>query len=86
MRQGRLLSEWPERELRAAPAPPRRVHPAVQAGLRQADFVGYATNPHHKRGAPRGEAAALAAPLIGARLEPRAERLELCAPHCSATL
>ena len=42
--------------------------------------MGYATNPHHKRGLPRGEAAALAAPLMNARLEPRSERLELCAP------
>ena len=65
--------------MRLAHTPPRRVHPIVQAGLRQADFVGYATNPHHKRGLPRGEAAALAAPLMNARLEPRAERLELCA-------
>ena len=77
--RGRPLSEWPERELRAQHAPPRLVHPAVKAGLRLVDFVGYAQNPHHKHGMPPGEAAALSAPLRALRAEPRAEKLELWA-------
>ena len=83
-RQGRLVSEWPERELKARHAPPRLVHPAVAAGLRVADFVSYAVNPHHKRGRKVGEAAAAAAPLRSLRLEPQAERLDMCAIGTSA--
>jgi PAB-dependent poly(A)-specific ribonuclease subunit 2 len=76
----RLLSDWPERELRAPHLPPRLVHPAVAKGLRQVDFVGHAANPHHRRGLPPGEAAAAAAPLRALRLEPRAdESLQLYA-------
>jgi hypothetical protein len=53
------------------------VHPEVLAGLKQADFVGHAQNPFHKRGLPAGEAARLAAPLRNRRAQPRAESLDL---------
>lgn len=49
--------------------------------VQQVDFVGYAQNPHFKRGLPKGEAARAAGPLRNLRVEHKPEKLDLCAPY-----
>jgi hypothetical protein len=49
--------------------PPRVVDASLLKGLKQVDFVGYVANPRSRRGAARGEASRLVAPLRNARLQ-----------------
>ena len=55
--QGKPLSAFDGAQFISAGLPPRMLDPSVLKGLKQVDFVGYATNPHAQRGLPRGEAA-----------------------------
>ena len=62
------LSAISPEELITVGAPPRHIDPSMVKGMRVVDFVGYVTNPHHKRGLPPGQATRLAAPLLHARV------------------
>lgn len=52
---------------------PRVLDTSTLAGFKQVDFVGYATNPHSRRGQPHGEATKRVAATRNLRREAKTE-------------
>ena len=80
-KQGKPLSAFDGAEVISAGLPPRGLHPSVLTGLRQVDFVGYATNPRAQRGLPRGEATKRVAAIRNLRRSRKAAAE--CEPICT---